>query len=119
MMKKLLTTAALFLFAAGPILTLGQAYAMMEDNQEHAMSETTGSASLESMKASPSKDADGTIQMNNELCPVSGDKTSPKSVVTHDGVTYQMCCAMCAAKIEKNPGKYTVPKSDILAKIGG
>ena len=116
-MKKLMVVSMMFLLLAGPLA--GFNYAMSDKGDDHAMAETTGGATLESLKASPSKAADGTISMNNELCPVSGDKTSAKSVMTHDGVTYRMCCAMCASKIEKNPGKYTVPKSAIMAKIGG
>ena len=116
-MKRLMVVSMMFLLLAGPLA--GLAYPMPDEDRDHAMAETTGSATLESLKASPSKAADGTISMNNELCPVSGDKTDPKSVITQDGVTYRMCCGMCASKIQKNPGKYTVPKSVVVAKIGG
>ena len=116
-MKKLMVVLMMFLLLASPLV--GFAYAMSDESQDHVMAYTGGGATVESLKASPSKAEDGTINMNNEFCPVSGDKTSEKSVMTQDGVTYRMCCAMCASKIEKNPGKYTVPKSAIMAKIGG
>ncbi len=111
-MRKLMSIAGLLFFGVG-LFFLPAAYASMDD-----MADKTGSVTLESLQASPSKDADGTIHMNNDLCPVSGDKINPKSTVTQDGVTCQMCCAMCASKIQKHPEKYTVAKPAILAKLG-
>ena len=92
-------------------------YAVANEDQSHSMQEVNTKASIENLKASPSMAQDGTINLNNQVCPVSGDKVG-KDTVTHEGVNYQMCCGMCASKIEKNPSKYTIPKADIMEKIG-
>ena len=113
-MKNKLTMLSVFLLLLG--LNASPATANM-DTDDHAMGETTAPATLESLEAAPSAAEDGSINMNNALCPVSGDKTSEKNIVTHDGVNYRLCCPMCAAKIEKNPSKYTVSKAVIMEKI--
>ena len=114
-MKKPAYVVMMFLLMLSPLV--GQAYAMSDEGQDHSMGEMKGKATLESLKASPSMAQDGTINLNNQVCPVSGDKVG-KDTVTHEGVNYQICCGMCASKIEKNPSKYTIPKATIMEKIG-
>ena len=65
------------------------------------------------LKAEPTVDPDGTIQLNNTVCPVSGDEIAKNSEsLKHDGVVYKFCCSMCSGKLEKNPEKYAISKTD-------
>ena len=107
---------------AGPLLLFAlfnwQSYAVANEGGDHSMQELKKKASLEDLKAAPSMAEDGTINLNNQVCPVSGDKVSGKNIFKHDGINYQMCCGMCDAKFEKNPAKYAVSKEAVMAKIG-
>ena len=68
---------------------------------------------LAALKASPTVDADGTIQLNNAVCPISGEEVAKDSdSLKHEGVVYKFCCAMCGGKLEKNPEKYAISEDD-------
>ena len=70
-------------------------------------------ADLAALKTTPSVDADGTIQLNNAVCPISGEEiTKDGSSLKLDGVVYKFCCAMCGGKLEKNPEKYAILEDD-------
>ena len=68
---------------------------------------------LAALKASPTVDADGTIQLNNAVCPISGEEVAKDSgSLKVNGVVYKFCCAMCGGKLEKNPEKYAISEDD-------
>ena len=48
----------------------------------------------------------GAIDTGNQICPVSGDKVSPKATYVHEGKKYSFCCAGCIKKFKKDPEKY-------------
>ena len=74
---------------------------------------------LATLKAEPTVDPDGTIQLNNTLCPVSGDEIAKSSESSkHDGVVYKFCCPMCSGKLEKNLEKYEISETDKEAILG-
>jgi YHS domain-containing protein len=39
----------------------------------------------------------------NSVCPVSGEDVDDKVKVTHDGVTFALCCEKCQAKAKADP----------------
>lgn len=47
----------------------------------------------------------------NTKCPVMGDAINPKTATTVvvNGRAYYICCKGCAAKLQKDPGKYLLP----------
>lgn len=47
-------------------------------------------------------------KVDNELCPVTGEKIDPKSNITYTykGKVYRFCCAGCIADFKKDPEKY-------------
>ena len=70
--------------------------------------------SLEDIQASPTKNADGTISLNNKICHVTGDEVSGKHSVLANGVIYETCCKKCVRKLKKNPDKYVLSMDEIL-----
>lgn len=46
------------------------------------------------------------VDAGNLTCPVGGDKINGKDYAEIDGTRYGVCCAMCIAKLQKNPAKY-------------
>ncbi len=74
--------------------------------------------SLETLKVSPTKGEDGLIHLNNKICPVGGEETG-KDTMTHEGVVYNLCCAMCSGKFKNNPSKYAIPAEEIQTVLAG
>lgn len=59
------------------------------------------------------------VKVNNEICPVSGDKVNMKDPVTaeYKGEIYNFCCPMCIAEFNKHPEKYSAEaKKHVKAK---
>lgn len=50
----------------------------------------------------------GAIELNNKICPVSGEEIDEKTKVTyeHEGKIYNFCCQMCIDEFKKDPQKY-------------
>lgn len=50
----------------------------------------------------------GAIDVNNQYCPVTGEKIQDGSAVTYvyEGKIYHFCCAGCIASFRKDPQKY-------------
>lgn len=46
------------------------------------------------------------IDVGNTVCPITGDKVSPKAFVDYEGKRYHFCCQNCVKKFKKNPEKY-------------
>jgi YHS domain-containing protein len=46
------------------------------------------------------------VEIGNKICPISGDKVSPKAFYVYQGKKYNFCCAACIKKFKKNPEKY-------------
>ena len=79
-------------------------------------------ADLTALQANPTVDKDGTIQLNNAVCPVGEDKTDGKNPFLFKGVNYQLCCPMCAEKLKKHPERYALTDEqiqEIKAKANG
>lgn len=82
--------------------------------EDHSMGSMSGDrVSLESIKAQPSEGKEGVVELNNKLCPVSGDKVSGKDAFVHEGVNYQICCPMCVGKFKNNLGKYAHSSAEV------
>ena len=89
--------------------------------QAHAM-DMDGSAapgnSLKALKAEPMKADDGLVHLNNKVCPISGEEAG-KDTYAHEGVVYNLCCAMCGGKFKNNPSKYAIPSEEIQTVLAG
>lgn len=48
------------------------------------------------------------LNVDNKICPVSGEKIDEKTKVAyaHEGKTYNFCCVMCIEEFKKDPEKY-------------
>ena len=46
------------------------------------------------------------VDAGNTVCPVSGDKVSPKVGYVYQGKQYHFCCPACVKKFKKEPKKY-------------
>ena len=80
-----------------------------------AASPTAGSTDL---GIAPTQGADGVIELNNKVCPVSGKEVSGKHFYEHDGVRYSLCCKMCANDFAKYPEKFSVSMETIHQAMG-
>ncbi|MFA5167611.1 MAG: hypothetical protein WC530_03670 [Candidatus Omnitrophota bacterium] len=49
---------------------------------------------------------EGTTDVGNKLCPVSGDPVSGTSFVTYNGKHYGLCCPACEKMFLAEPEKY-------------
>ena len=85
------------------------------DSHEHHGASMAGDASdsrVKALEAAPVRAEDGTVTLNNQICPVSGEKLGGAMgepyPYAHGGVVYNLCCKMCTGKFEKNPAKYAV-----------
>lgn len=57
-------------------------------------------------KSEPQKIAEKTAF--NEVCPISGERVSPKSkTVEYQGKVYGFCCNSCEPKFKADPAKYS------------
>lgn len=47
-------------------------------------------------------------EVNNKICPVSGEKIDEKTKATYEykGKIYNFCCEMCIDEFKKDPEKY-------------
>lgn len=45
--------------------------------------------------------------LDNKICPVSGDKVDGKTTYEYKGKTYNFCCPACIDEFRKNPEKYS------------
>ena len=84
-----------------------------EEDGHHHEAASTDRISLESIKAQPSEGKEGVVELNNELCPISGDKVSGKEAFVHEGVNYQICCQMCVGKFKNNLSKYAHSSAEV------
>lgn len=48
------------------------------------------------------------VNVNNTICPVSGDKVDMKNPTTieYDGKVYNLCCPACIKEFKKSPEEY-------------
>jgi YHS domain-containing protein len=46
------------------------------------------------------------VQMNNQTCPVSGNRVNGKDTYIHNGKEYNLCSDKCRQPLSKNPEKY-------------
>jgi len=46
------------------------------------------------------------VQMNNEICPVSGNPVNGKDTYCHKGKEYNLCSDKCKKPLSENPEKY-------------
>jgi YHS domain-containing protein len=48
------------------------------------------------------------VKVNNEICPVTGDKVDMKNPVTveYKGKIYNLCCPMCVDTFNKSPEQF-------------
>jgi YHS domain-containing protein len=48
------------------------------------------------------------VDVDNKICPVTGDKIDPKSNITYEyqSKIYHFCCQMCIDPFKKDPQKY-------------
>lgn len=48
------------------------------------------------------------VKVNNEICPVSGDKVNMKNpvMVEYNDKIYNLCCPACIEPFKSNPEKY-------------
>jgi len=48
------------------------------------------------------------INVNNKVCPVMGEKIDERTKVTYEykGKVYNFCCAYCLGEFKKDPEKY-------------
>lgn len=56
----------------------------------------------------PVKRDDGTIDLGNPKCFVSGKPVSGKHFQMYNGVHYGFCCNMCIRDFQKNPDAYAL-----------
>ena len=83
------------------------------EEEHHHGAASADAVSLASIKAWPTEGTDGIVQLNNELCPVSGENVSGKDSFVHEGVNYQICCPMCVGKFKNNLEKYAHSAADV------
>lgn len=106
--KMVLSGSILVLALIFGLPTIGLA----EEEHQHG-APTADIVSLESIKAHPAEGKDGVVELNNEICPVGGEKVSGKDSFNHEGVNYQICCPMCVGKFKNNLGKYAHSAADV------
>ena len=61
----------------------------------------------------------GPIEVNNKICPVSGEKVGQMGEpikVEHEGKMYNLCCPMCVKDFNKDPAKYVKIVEEELGK---
>jgi len=46
------------------------------------------------------------LDVENKICPVSGDDVSGKHYAAYEGKRYAFCCNQCIKKFNRNPEKY-------------
>jgi YHS domain-containing protein len=46
------------------------------------------------------------IQMNNQTCPVSGNRVKDGCIYTHKGKEYKLCSDACKRPLSENPEKF-------------
>ena len=47
-----------------------------------------------------------TVLMNNQTCPVSGNRVNGVDTYMHKGKTYNLCSDQCKQPLSENPEKY-------------
>jgi hypothetical protein len=109
-MKKQTVTISILVLSAMLIMPALNAGA---EEMHHAGAAVSDKVSLESIKAHPAEGKEGVIELNNEICPVGGDKVSGKDSFVHEGVNYQICCPMCAGKFKNNLSKYAHSAAEV------
>ena len=58
-------------------------------------------------------------QVNNKICPVSGEKVArmgPAIKYVYNGKVYNLCCPMCKKDFKNNPEKYSKIAQDEVKK---
>lgn len=63
---------------------------------------------LKQLEAKPKKNADGSIQLNNTKCPVSGNPVDLSLGVAHENVHYFVADKRAYVRFRKNPAKYAL-----------
>lgn len=46
------------------------------------------------------------IQVNNEMCPVTGNRVNDKDTYIYKGKAYKLCSGKCKQALSENPEKY-------------
>lgn len=46
------------------------------------------------------------VPMNNQTCPVSGNRVNGKDTYIHDGKEYNLCSDKCKQPLSENPDRY-------------
>jgi YHS domain-containing protein len=46
------------------------------------------------------------IQMNNQTCPVTGNRVKDDCIYTHKGRVYKLCSDECKKPLSENPDKF-------------
>ncbi len=46
------------------------------------------------------------VQMNNQTCPVTGNRVNDRDTYVHKGKEYKLCCEKCKQPLSENPDKY-------------
>lgn len=113
-MRFVLIAASMFALLAGP-----KAWAVDEHaGHDHSEHEQGGEIVASAPAIHPVQREDGIIELNNEVCPVSGKPVSGKHFFEHEGVKYGFCCKMCINDFKKNPEKFALSMDTIHEAMG-
>ena len=89
----------------GLALFLLQGSTFATDDYDEAMEQATQKSSESATPATQILP----IEMNNYICPVSGEKIGEMGEVVkfeYEGKVYNLCCSMCVKDFKKEPQKY-------------
>ena len=98
-------------------LAASKAHEEHAHEHEHDEHEEVTQVSAVSLDIHPVERENGIIDLNNQICPVSGKKVNGKNFHEHNGVSYGLCCNMCEQDFVKAPEKFALSHEDIEAAL--